>query len=591
MVTLIQQVGQVRAQAVPGISGPLVRPGDEHQQGYLRQLQADGNSNALWLFGACRAWVVKSDNPDKPWHGQEWLDRETELFTPMRKGGLNLLNQWMAPWEFLLIHSDRAEYWRQPDDSWKRIPLPTQREWSSYQCFDQGRAQAFDRLLKQAEGNGEKKTIYLLLSPLPHQCLQVKEHPWGSQESGWSPENDAGKQTLERLNGFSGFQKDMNIWDFFKANPRQGVGDWRSQLFDHQANFFRYVMARWGYSRALGVWVLVDELDAVGDEVGVMATKDGWWKHPQCRRWLADIVKLFRNELTRSDGLTYQGDPFQHPLHAATTSFGGQSGKGGNLEWDGGPIGCRPDLFGWHWYPYWERDASWPEIWLYTIDGLGRYSKAPTVKRPRLVSEFGAPDRYDPDDAPSVLYPSLFHFAAWAAIFSGQAGTPMDWDDGKEFGELTWRNRDGIFKKDRYPINHIEQIQALRTFLDGVSPDDLAVSDTTVQSVQGLRAYVLPVEKDSLKALGWIYSASGKGVIHITELAPGDYTVTWYDPWTGKKLMDQSPQALSADKSGRLTIDPHPVLEKIRLSATPFPQESRLDRGRDLAFKLHSRRP
>ena len=78
---------------------------------------------------------------------------------------------------------------------------------------------AFDQLLTQCEGAGKESPIYLLLSPLPHQCLQVKEHPWGSQESGWSPENDAGKQTPERLNGFSGFKPKMDVWEFFAADP------------------------------------------------------------------------------------------------------------------------------------------------------------------------------------------------------------------------------------------------------------------------------------------------------------------------------------------------------------------------------------
>ena len=59
---------------------------------------------------------------------------------------INLLNQWMAPWEFLLVHHDRAEFWQAEDGSWKRRPLPEDAAWSAYRCCDQGRAAAFDNL-------------------------------------------------------------------------------------------------------------------------------------------------------------------------------------------------------------------------------------------------------------------------------------------------------------------------------------------------------------------------------------------------------------------------------------------------------------
>jgi hypothetical protein len=582
---------QIRATVAAGLDGPLVAPAAAEPPGYLRRLRPDGTSEAVWLFGACRAWVVRSHDPDNDWAPHEWLDRERELFGPMREGGFNLLNQWMAPWEFLIVHHDRAEFWRRPGGAWTRVPRPKDEPWTPYQCYDQGRARAFDRLLKRAEGDAKRRTVHLLLSPLPHQCLQVREHPWGSQESGWSPANDAGKQTLDRLNGLSGCKKNMSVWEFFEADPGRPLKDRRSGLFDHQANFFRYVIARWGASRALGVWVLVDELDAVGNVIGVMSDRKGWWGHPQCDAWLAHVVRLFRGELTRSDGMRYAGDPFRHPLHAATTSFGGQAGKGGNLEWQGGPKGARPDLFGWHWYPYWPRGSTWADVWEYTVDGVARYSRAPIGDRARLISEFGAPDRTEPGDAPSHLYPSLFHFAAWAAVFSGQAGTPMDWDDGKEFGELRWRTRKGIFHKSVYPVDHVAQLTALRSFLAGVSPDDLvrgskAEPAPRCRPLDGLRAYALFIKRGPVKALGWLFSKTGKGRFRIAGLPAGKYAVRWYDPWTGKPLAGEAPATIGTDAHGTLEVEPQPVLQRVRRRAPAFPGASRLARGHDLAFRI-----
>jgi hypothetical protein len=58
----------------------------------------------------------------------------------------------MAPWEFLLVHRDRAEHWRQPDGTWRRHALSPDGGWKAYASYDQGRALAFDRLLRATEG-------------------------------------------------------------------------------------------------------------------------------------------------------------------------------------------------------------------------------------------------------------------------------------------------------------------------------------------------------------------------------------------------------------------------------------------------------
>src|SRR5471030_815800 len=144
----------------------------------------------------------------------------------------------------------------------------------------------------------------------------MQEHPWGGNESGFSPANDGGTHGLERLNGFSAFKPAMSAWDFFDADPTLPLNDPRAKLFDHQANFYRYIIARWGASRAIGAWVIVDELDAVGDVVGSVKEKTGWWGHPQCETWLANIFKLYRGQLVRSDGVKYAGDSYHHPLHS-----------------------------------------------------------------------------------------------------------------------------------------------------------------------------------------------------------------------------------------------------------------------------------
>jgi hypothetical protein len=569
--------------------GPLCAP-DSDQRPYLRQRLGDGTSRALWLFGTCRAWVAGSPGKSgATWQENEWIDRQSELLDPMREHGINLLNQWMAPWEFQLVHHDCAEYWQEAG-SWQRVERHNKDHWSPYRSFDQGRASAFDRLIEdcgeQRDESGRlKQPIYLLLSPMPHQCLQSRSHPWGSQESGWSPIDDAGKQGLERLNGFSAFTRDMSIWDFFCADPRQPLSDWRSQLFDHQANYFRYLIARWGYSRAVGSWVLIDELDAIGDTVGSRLKKTRWWAHPDCDRWLSDMVTLFHGRLRRSDGLAYAGDPFEHPVHAATTSYGDGLDPQGNIHWGGNANLAKPDILGFHWYPQPQAKTA-AAIWSHTIEGVLSYSGACAVDRPRLISEFGAPERESPSADPNVLYPSLFHFAIWPALLSGHCGTPLDWNDGKEFGELRWRSRPGAFSRDRYPIDLIAQIHALRRFIGDRTPDQLHLCGTDGNHIRitGDRdTFITAMCASDSDLIGWSADFTGNAFLSIAGLETGNYQIQWYDPWSGDTF--EKPGSLSVDGSP-VRIDLQIKLDRLQARSGTFGRDCREYKGYDIAYTL-----
>ena len=590
--TKLEQALTVEDASLPG---PLTIPDKPGQPPLLRKLNADGNSTALWLFGACRAWVVDNQDPKNDWAPDEWLDRESELFKPMRANGYNLLNQWMAPWEFMLVHHDRAEFWKDEHEVFKRVALPPKQAWTAYQSFDQGRAAAFDRLVESCEANpaAGKDIIYLLLAPLPHQAFEVTAHPWGDAESGWSPSDDKGKQSLERLNGFSDVvpidakTRLHDVWDFFAADPSRPLADWRSQLFDYQANFYRYVIARWGYSPAIGVWVLADELDAVGDVVGNYRIKTGWWGHPECDRWLANLVRLFKGRLKRSDGMSYPGDPFHHPLHAASTSARGQAERGGNIDWDGGPEDAQPDLFGFHWYPYWPKGSTYTDVWAYTIDGVLSYTRAPLGTHPRLLSEFGAEDRAKPGDEPSYLYPTLYHHAIWSAIFSGHAGTPLDWDDGKEFGEMTPRDRKGIFDKEHYPVDNAAQLRALRKFLAPLDPGALraCTASTAIRcDADGNGRACALYDPRRSAVYGWMFAPSEEHSVLVTGLPAGRYTLTWFDPWTGEAIGAPRQWDVPATRSP-IVFDARSALAELK-RAEPFLKKSRLARGQDVAFTL-----
>lgn len=569
------------------LAGHLLPPNPDAPR-YLRQRQPDGLSRAMWLFGASRAWVAQSrDTRGEGWAANEWVDMPREVLAPMRAYGYNFLVQWMAPWEYLLVHQDRAEWWRGANGAWRRHQRSPKTAWTSYQCIDQGRAFAFDQLLAQCEGDERHPTIYLMLSPLPRHALQTKDHPW-SGASSWSAET-ANDPRPEKLNGFSTFRGGLDIWEFFQAAPDQPPDDWRSQLFDHQANFYTYLIARWGYSRSIGVWAPIDEPDAVGDQAASLAARRGWWGHPECEAWLGNVVRLFRGDLHRQDAVPYLGDPLRRPLHSATTGYEGTPGSGGNLSWRGGTP--RIDLLGWHWYPWWREGTEHAAIWNLIVVGLGNYATTHIGEMPRLVSEFGSPDRSQPGDPVSELYPSLYHFALWTSVIAGHSGAAIDWDDGKQFGELHGRERDGIFHRRTYPIGKVEQMAALRKFLKGQSPDELGpclASDARIRVAgQGaVKCFALHSREAPDRLYGWLFSPTDEGEFSIRPLKPGNYVLIWYDPWTGQPIPELQPLPVTVGADGAADLDAGPILKLIRERSAPFPAESRQAKGRDVAFQL-----
>lgn len=558
--------------------GPLAAPGPGENPRYLRERRADGSSRATWLFGACRAWVVASDPAGTGWAPEEGCDRDGWLLPLLRGHGYDLLNQWAAPWEYLAVHRDRAEWWRQADGTWRRHPVP-EAGWAPWACFDQGRCAALDRWARLCAGDG-LRPLRWLYAPLPHQCLQTRDHSWGVQESGWSVEDDGGRQGAEKLNGFSALA--ASPWELLAADPRARRGSKARRLFDHQAAFWRYQVARWGASPALGIWVLVDELDAVGDRAGSMALGSGWWAHPACERWLSDTADLLRCRLPLAEGGLYDGDPLRHPLHAATTSFGGQLLPGANLEWDGP---ARPELHGWHWYPTWQGRISWRQLWDYAVAGVERYAQSGTTAR--LISETGILERSAPEAAPQPFQPTLYHVTAWASVFAGLAGPALDWDDGKEFGEPAPRGT-GAFAPNRYPVDNAAHLARLREVLAPLDPETLtpARPPAPVQAsgTGGCRILAL-WEAPAGRLHGWLLRGpDGTATGDITGLTAGAWELTWIDPWPGGGELPA--EILDTGPDGRLRLDAGPALERLHGAAPAFPAGG--DR-RDLAFRLRRR--
>jgi hypothetical protein len=310
------------------LPGPLELPegADNRRYFYRRTKGHYGYSRQpFFVRGVGRPWNAPSEN------NNEWdavIDRDKDLFRPMREAGCNALYHWLAPWESQLVHQASDEYWPKSDGSlsgqYPALKWDRRDPGRAYKRYDQGRALHTDQIFDLAATHD----ILIFLNVLSHQSLQDAQsahtpHPWG--EHGW------GKIDRQRdsstLNGFQLFEapsalpdKSLTLRQFFEMDPDPASSDiWKRRLWNHFANFWRYVVARWTAKPALAAWVLIDELEGVG------TSTDWWWKNGQVTGpWHNNLVALLKGKMRwKSEGkeLSYTGDYLKHPLTVSTTHY------------------------------------------------------------------------------------------------------------------------------------------------------------------------------------------------------------------------------------------------------------------------------
>jgi hypothetical protein len=148
------------------------------------------------------------------------------------------------------------------------------------------------------------------------------------------------------------------------------------------------------------------------------------------------------------------------------------------------------------------------------------------AEKPNWVGEFGVPGDQD--------YPELFHNSIWAALASGAALTPAEWNGGGSWGEMTREmnadmGRLGQFVAD-IPLAKLDP-----------SPLEIESSDERVRGwgLAGEDGGLLWVQDFSLEGSSVAEIRKDKTIrrgvqLEIQGLAAGTYTVIPYDTWQGK---------------------------------------------------------
>lgn len=352
-----------------------------------------------------------------------------DIFTDMKSHKMNILHYWMPSWDNILVTDA-----------------------TSYDQYDMSHASNIDGIIENCEQNG----IALMLTIWNHDELRGAGHPWPRHYfDDYNP--------FRNLTTANGFFTDSISWVY-------------------QEKLYRYIIARWGYSRAVGLWQTVCEIDG---------TSNSWNNDVVTDPWHQSINNYFK-----------QNDPFQHPTTASKS----------NNPWlwpNGFSIMDVPQI---HTY----RDESYilatdiiTEVTLRTQTIWNSYNK------PVFVGEFADDGNYN-DQQPQHL-----HNGIWAGFASGGAIIPLDWNDGGMWADFT---------EEMY-----DQVLFLSQFVEPLQMDKRTLSQVSLSLSSEFDAYGLMGEI----GIVWIQDNTPGEVnsgenLTINSVNDGKYALDWYNTWTGE---------------------------------------------------------
>ena len=344
----------------------------------------------------------------------------------------------------------------------------------SYDDYSVSNLKLIDTVIKDAEKEG----IFLVFTVWDHPELRDETHAWG--DGRW--------QT-------NGFKKLGDLETFFTSD----------ESWAWQTNFYRYIIARWGYSRAVGLWQTVSELNGTN-------------AYDQADAWHS-----------RVDGYFKSNDPYRHPTTASMA---------GDIDWETGHLAMdAPQV---HLYAF-DNDAVGAAAILADWTSL-MWNRA---TKPNWVGEFGVPG--------DTYYPELFHNPIWAALANGAAMTPAEWNSGGN-----WMRMSEAMNAD---IGRLAQfVHGLPLAAWNPSPLTLSLSDAAVRGwgVAGPEGGLFWVQDFAQEGQGIEEvraAAIPRSSLHldIQGLASGTYTATPYDTWQGIYL-DTIPLECTDNQPCSLTL-------------------------------------
>lgn len=278
-----------------------------------------------------------------------------------------------------------------------------------------------------------------------------------------------------------------------------------SLVWEYQKRKYRYMIARFSYSRSMGIWELINEMNGT----------DGWAKgrHQEALDWVEKCDKYFE-----------ENDPYNHPV---TASFSG--GFGEYRE----ELYKRNDIPNIHMYPAQGWAMKYPEDKMRS--DMYNYAWASrrfwdAFEKPAIFGEAGANlTYYQPREKE---YHISYHNQIWASLTNGLAAIPVWW------------------AYDNLNTDDWSQLKNLSKFVMDIDFANLPYKTSDVSS-EGADVFGLDTES---KAFGWTRSFTKEDIsgtkINIKGLENSEYEISWFDTWKGEYLKAEK----AVSKNGEMVL-------------------------------------
>jgi hypothetical protein len=345
--------------------------------------------------------------------------------------------------------------------------------------YDQPKCSRIDQVMEWAENRGMK----VMLSIWPHDLLCDAVSGWPRQ---WQQ---------------NPYKQICNVREFYISDD----------AWSYEEKLYRYIIARWGHSRGLGIWELVCEINGT----------DGWafGDHDDVLNWVEDAYDFLK-----------RNDPYGRPVTVS---------QSGGIYWpEGYEIVDLPNvhLYETGWAARYTNDPLRSSLWIY-----GNISQKFWLDfdKPGIMGEAGYTGNYGNFSPSSNEYVNLYHDALWVTWANGLAATPLWWD---------------FTTKSIFTSTFLAQMLAFSKVVYGIDYAHIPLNPASV-SVPGCDAYAM--EGDTI-AFGWIRDIMATNVsakaFTLEGLNDASYSIQWLNPWTGDpvqskvrlsrfgRLQDQIPQ-------------------------------------------------
>ena len=282
----------------------------------------------------------------------------------------------------------------------------------------------------------------------------------------------------------------------------------------YQQKLYRYIIARWGYSRAIFLWFTIDEINGTeGWTEGNREALYGW-----CRRM---------------NDYFHENDPYGRPTTGTQSGGVGQWWPEGYRIFDIAgreiyeaqghkmPAGGKPDLLNDN-----PLRASYRN---YAKQAAALWSG---FEKPAIIAECGWDHTYYEPGMPGYL--AMYHNALWASLANGISATPFWW------------------AYSGYINNSIVNSQT-RNLAEFVRNIDFAGAEWKPTPVTMSTGDGWAMQSDQL-TFGWVanpMSGVAKETFTVEGLADGNYDVYLYRTWRGRYLQ---PTTITS-KGGKITVE------------------------------------